>query len=318
MTHKIHITRPLPQAAVDLLKEAGVEVTIPDHDEPPSRNQLLERVKDVHGILSILTERIDKEVLRVSPELKVVSNMAVGYDNIDVEAATERGIAVCNTPGVLTETTADFAWALLLATARRVVECHQFVAEGRFHWWGPKMMMGTDIWGKTLGIVGLGKIGRAVARRAAGFRMEVLHHGGRGEEADEVSLQELLKRSDFVSLHVPYNDSTHHLIDEQALKLMKKEAFLINTARGAVVDEEALVQALNSRQIRGAGLDVFEEEPQVHPELMTMPQVVLAPHAASASLATRERMAVMAAKNLLAVLQGEEPSAIVNQSVLER
>jgi glyoxylate reductase len=318
---RVHVTRPIPDQALDYLKDQGFEVTCPSDDGPPSREELLSSVKDVDALLSILTEKIDGEVFERADRLKVVSNMAVGYDNIDVLEATRHGVAVCNTPGVLTDTTADFAWALLMAVARRVVECHRFVRDGRWEWWGPKMMMGTDVHGKTLGIVGFGKIGQAVARRAKGFEMDVVYSGETAPETSEwgrkVSFEELLQNSDFVSLHVPYRSSTHHLIGKDELHLMKKTAFLINTARGAVVDEEQLVEALESGEIAGAGLDVFEKEPQVHPGLHR-PNVVLAPHAASASLATRTRMANMAAENLVAVLHGEEPRSIVNPEVLEQ
>ena len=318
---RVHVTRPIPDQALDYLKGQGLDVTCPSDDGPPSREDLLSSVEDVDGILSILTEKIDGEVFERADSLKVVSNMAVGYDNIDVAEATRRGVAVCNTPGVLTDTTADFAWALLMAVARRVVECHRFVRDGRWEWWGPKMMMGADVHGKTLGIVGFGKIGQAVARRAKGFDMDVVYSGETAPETSEwgskVSFEELLQSSDFVSLHVPYRPSTHHLIGREQLHLMKKTGFLINTARGAVVNEEQLVEALESGEIAGAGLDVFEKEPQVHPGLYR-PNVVLAPHAASASLSTRTKMANMAAENLVAVLRGEEPRSIVNPEVLEQ
>ncbi len=320
MNYRVHITRPLPQIAVDLLEEAGYQVTVPNDDGLPSRDELLNSVKDARGILSILTEKIDKEVLEAAPDLKVVSNMAVGYDNIDVEAATSRGVAICNTPGVLTDTTADFTWALLMAVARRVVESDNYVREGRFQWWGPRLLMGTDVYGKTLGIIGYGKIGQAVARRARGFEMEVLYSGSTAPETSEwgrkVSQEELLERSDFVSLHVPYRRSTHHLIGAEQLNRMKKSAYLINTARGPVVDENALISALKNGDIAGAGLDVFEDEPKVHPGLCELDNVVLAPHLGSATVATRERMAAMAARNLIAVLEGKEPLSVVNPAVL--
>ena len=318
---RVHVTRPVPVQAIDYLKDQGLDVTCPTDDGPPRREELLNSVEDVDAILSILTEKIDGEVFDRAGRLKVVSNMAVGFDNIDVPEATRRGVAVCNTPGVLTDTTADFAWALLMAVARRVVECHRFVLDGKWEWWGPKMFMGADVYGKTLGIVGFGKIGQAVARRAKGFDMEVLYSGDSAPETSQwgrkVSFEMLLRSSDFVSLHVPYRSSTHHLIGKEQLHLMKKTGFLINTARGAVVNEEQLVEALESGEIAGAGLDVFEKEPQVHKGLHR-PNVVLAPHAASASLATRSKMANMAAENLVAVLRGEQPRAIVNPEVLQK
>lgn len=321
MSFRVHITRPLPECAVEILESAGFEVSVPDESGLPSREALLKAVKDVHGVLSILTEKIDEEVFERAATLKVVSNMAVGFDNIDLEAATRRGIAVCNTPGVLTETTADFAWALMLAVARRVVESDNYVREGKFKWWGPKLLLGQDLYGATLGIIGFGKIGQAVARRAAGFNMKVLYCGesapSESELGKKVSQQELLEASDFVSLHVPYRPSTHHLIGEAQLSSMKSTAYLINTARGAVVDEQALVDALKRKEIGGAGLDVFEAEPLVHPGLLELPNVVLAPHVGSASVATRNRMAEMAAKNLVACLTGGEPLSILNPKVLD-
>ena len=317
---KVHVTRPIPTSALEYLRDEGLEVSCPPHDGPPDPEELLRSVKDVDAVLCILTERIDAGVLKRAPRLRVVSNMAVGFDNIDVEEATRRGVAVCNTPGVLTDTTADFAWALMLAVARRVIECHSFVEAKKWEWWGPKLLMGTDVHHKTLGIVGFGKIGQAVARRAKGFEMNVLYSGKTAPEDSEwgrkVDLQTLLKDSDFVSLHVPYRPSTHHLIGSAELATMKRSSFLINTARGAVVNETQLVEALNDNQIAGAGLDVFEEEPSVHPGLVGRPNAVLAPHAASASLETRTRMAMMAAKNLVACLRGEKPPAIVNPEVL--
>ena len=318
---RVHVTRPIPGQVIESLKDRGFAVTCPCDDAPPSRDELLSSVEEVDAILSILTERIDGEVFERAARLRVVSNMAVGFDNIDVAEATRRGIAICNTPGVLTDTTADFTWALLMAVARRVVECHRFVEDGQWEWWGPKMMMGADVHSKTLGIVGFGKIGQAVARRARGFDMEVVYSGETAPESSEwgrkVSFDVLLETSDFVSLHVPYRASTHHLIDKDQLSRMKKSAYLINTARGAVVNEEQLVKALESGEIAGAGLDVFEKEPRVHPGLHRL-NVVLAPHAGSASLATRTKMARMAAENLVAVLQGEEPRSIVNPEVLEQ
>jgi glyoxylate reductase len=252
--------------------------------------------------------------------------MAVGYNNVDLAEATRRGIPVTNTPGVLTDTTADFAFALMMAVARRVVEGDKFTRAGRFHGWGPLMMVGTDVHGKTLGIVGFGRIGRAVAKRATGFDMRVLYFDRfradedteRALNASSVSLEQLLAESDFVSLHTDYNPETHHLIGAPELAAMKRGAYLINTARGAIVDEAALVEALKSGKLAGAGLDVFEREPQIHPELLTLDNAVLAPHIASASMETRTAMALMAAENLLAALRGERPPNVVNPEVYDR
>lgn len=316
---KVHITRPLPETAVDFLREQGYQLTVPESEGLPGRESLLQSVGDVDALLSILTERIDAEVIRAAPRLKVISNMAVGFDNIDLARATERGIAVCNTPGVLTETSADFAWALLLATARRVAEADRYVREGRFAWWGPRLLLGTDVYGSTLGIVGLGGIGQAVARRAQGFGMEVIYHSPSAPERCElgakVEFEELLERADFVTLHVPYKPETHHLISGPELEKMKSTAFLINTSRGPVVDEAALVRALQQNQIAGAGLDVFEREPEVDPGLLPLPNVVLAPHIASASLTTRGKMALLAARNLDDCLRGRRPNHLVNPEV---
>ena len=319
---KVHVTRPIPQAALDFLRNEGLDVTCPTEDGLPDRDEMLRSVEDADAVLSVLTERIDVEVFQRAARLKVVSNMAVGFDNIDVREATQRGIAVCNTPGVLTNTTADFAWALLMAVARRVVECHQFVEDKHWQWWGPKLMMGADVHHKTLGVVGYGKIGQAVARRAKGFEMEVLYSGETAPEQSEwgekVGFNHLLRESDFVSLHVPYRASTHHLLRREQFAIMKPSSFLINTARGPVVDEAHLVEALRQGQIAGAALDVFEEEPSVHSGLFGRPNVILAPHAASASKETRGKMAMMAAENLLAFLRGEKPQAIINPEVMDR
>lgn len=303
-----------------VLEEAGCKVTVPQNPGLPEPVELKEAVKDADAILSILTERVGPELMDAAPRLRVISNMAVGFDNIDVKEASKRGIAVCNTPGVLTETTADFAFALMMAVARRMIEAHQMVERGEFEWWGPQLLMGADIHGGTLGIIGFGKIGQAMARRAQGFGMKVLYSGRTAPESsplgEKVSQQSLLENSDFVSLHVPYRDSTHHLLGKPEFQLMKSSAFLINTARGPVVNETELVDALQHREFAGAALDVFEEEPSVHPGLLKLSNVVLAPHVASASVATRSLMARMAAENLLACLKGEEPHSIVNPEVL--
>lgn len=316
---KVHITRPLPEVALDFLRQCDYEISIPESEGLPDRQSLLEAVVEVDAILSILTERIDAEVMQAAPHLKVISNMAVGYDNVELDQATARGVAVCNTPGVLTETSADFAWALMLATARRVVEADRYVREGEFSWWGPKLLMGADIHGSTLGVVGLGGIGQAVARRAKGFGMEVLYCSPSAPSVSElgkkVELEELLGRSDFVTLHVPYKSDTHHLLSRAEFARMKESAIVINTSRGPVIDESALVQALVDKQIAAAGLDVFEEEPSVHPGLLQLANVVLAPHIASASEATRGKMALLAARNLDDCLNGRRPAHLVNPEV---
>lgn len=310
---RVLVTRRIPQAGFDRLRAAGLEWVGGEQEEPPARQSLL---RDAEAILSLLTERIDAQVMDAAPSLRVVANMAVGFDNIDVAEATRRGILVCNTPGVLTETTADFTWALLLAAARRVVEGDRLTRTGGFHAWGPLMLLGQDLWGSTLGIVGYGRIGQAVARRAAGFGMEVLHASPSSPTA--MPLDDLLARSDFVSLHCRLDASTRHLIGAPQLRRMKPSAILVNTARGPVVDEAALVMALREGWIAGAGLDVYEREPELESGLAELPNVVLAPHIASASHRTRDLMATMAADCIVAVLRGERPPHLVNPEALAR
>ena len=305
---RVHVTRKLPPVASRKLLDTGWDIFV-GPEEIPSRQRLLWAAGGAVGLLTLLTERIDAEVMDRCPDLKVISQMATGVDNIDLQEARRRGIPVCNTPGVLTETCADFTWALMLGLTRRLVEGERMLRAGEFDGWGPLMLLGSDLHGSTLGVVGMGKIGQAVARRAQGFGMKVLYwsrsESPGGERCE--SLEELLRNSDVVSLHVPLCETTRHLIDAARLKLMKRTAFLINTSRGPVVDEAALAESLRDGVIAGAALDVFEREPQVHPELLSAPNTLLVPHIASASLATRERMAGMAVDNLIAVLQGQEP-----------
>lgn len=325
---EIYVTRRLPEPGMSMLAAHG-RVEVNPHDRPLTRAELLEAVRGRDGLVTLLTDTIDAEVMEAAgPRLRVISNYAVGFNNIDVQEATRRRILVCNTPGVLTETTADLAWALLMAVARRVVEADAFVRAGRFEamgGWSPTLFLGTDVHGKTLGIVGFGRIGEAVARRARGFDMRVLYHDVRRRTPEEEarlgveyrSLEALLQESDFVTLHVDLNASTRHLLNERTLALMKPTAYLINTSRGPVVDEAALVRALRERRIAGAGLDVFEDEPRLAPGLADLPNVVLLPHIASASTETRARMAEMAAANLIAALSGRRPPHVVNPEVLE-
>lgn len=321
---RVYVTRQLFDEAIEILRQhADVEV-FEGVDQPAPRSLILSKVREVDGLLTLLTDRIDSEVLEAGERLKVVSNCAVGFDNIDVEAATRRGIYVTNTPGILTDTTADFTWALLLAIARRVAEADRYVRSKRWiHPWGPKMFLGSDVHGKTLGIIGLGRIGRAVAIRAKGFNMKVYYYDvQRDIKAEEElgvlykSLEEVLKEADFITLHVPLTEETRHMIGRRELSMMKKSAYLINTSRGAVVDEKELYRALKEGVIAGAALDVFEREP-IDPEnpLLTLDNVVLAPHIASASVETRTKMAVTAAENLVCVLRGEEPPNLVNPEV---
>jgi glyoxylate reductase len=314
---KVLVTREIPEAGLHLLEDFDVMVL---SEAPPERDELLEAVDGVDAILSTATEKIDDELLDAAgSSLKVVANMAVGYDNIDVPAATERGVTVTNTPGVLDETTADVAFMLMLAAARRLGESERVLRAGEWEWWGPKLFMGPDVWGKKLGIVGMGRIGQAVARRAKGFGMEILYHNRSRDEAMEkeldaryLDLDELLETADFISIHTPLTDETRHLIGTSELEKMKGQAVLVNTSRGPVVDEAALAEALAEKRIFAAGLDVYEEEPKVHPKLLELENVVLAPHIGSGSIETRNRMAVLAAENLISVLRGEEPKTPVN------
>jgi len=320
MPRSVYVTRVIPQPGVDLLR-AHVDVEVNESDEPLSSDELRRRAGSHDALVTLLTDNIDSAVLQSGEgSLKIVANVAVGYDNIDVPAATACGIMVSNTPGVLTETTADFAWALLMSVARRVPEAQSFLRAGKFQGWGIMMMLGEDIHGKTLGIAGFGRIGQAVAQRAAGFGMKILYYdpvvqaddAARRLNARSVDLDTLLRESDFVSVHTPLTSETRHMIGREQLGLMKDTAYLINTSRGPVLDEAALASALKANRIRGAALDVFENEPEVHPELLQLDNAVITPHIASASVATRSRMAVMAAENVIAALDGQRPPTLVN------
>lgn len=321
MKPKVYLTRPLPEKVRELLQER-TEVRFHPHDAPIPIPQLAEASREVDGLL-VIGNRVNEEVLRQAPKLRVVANCAVGYDNIDVAACTARRIAVTNTPGVLTDTTADLAFTLLMAAARRVIEGDRYVREGRWQHWGFSLLLGADVHHQTLGVYGFGRIGQAMARRGSGFSMRVLYHSRRrAPESLEreigvnyVDRETLLRESDFLSLHVPLSTETHHLIGPREFGLMKPSAILINTTRGPVVDEEALVVALQAKTIAGAGLDVFEKEPEVHSGLMTIENVVLLPHVGSASAETRFKMAMLAAENLLAALDGRRPPNVVNPEI---
>lgn len=326
MTSKpsVFVTRAIhPQALTQLKTETEVEVW--PESFPPSKEVFLAKVKNANALLTMLTDPIDAQVIAAGTDLKVIAQLAVGYDNIDIAAATRRGIPVGHTPGVLTETTADFAWGLMMAAARRIGEAEREVRSGLWQPWGPDVLTGLDIYGKTLGIVGLGRIGTAMARRARGFDMRVLYHSlTRDLEAEEqlgaefVTLERLLTQSDFISLHLYYSPEAHHLIDRTALEQMKPNAVLVNTARGAVVDPEALTWALQTRRIAAAGIDVFEPEPipANHP-LTRLPNVVITPHIASAGKETRQKMAGMCVENILAGLQGTPIPWCANPQVYE-
>ena len=320
----VAVTRIIPEAGLALLRER-TEVRLWEEELPATPEQLATLLQGAQGALTLLTDVINGEVLDREPQLKVVSNFAVGYDNVDVAAATARGVAVCNTPGVLTETTADATWALLMAAARRTVESVEYVRAGKWVTWGPTLLLGRDVYGATLGIVGFGRIGKEVARRARGFNMRILAYDTYQDEAAAAefgvefrSLDDLLREADFVTIHVSLTPETTHLIGARELGLMKPEAILVNAARGPVVETEALVTALRENTIWAAALDVTDPEPLPadHP-LVSMPNVTIVPHTASATVATRDNMATLAARNLLAVLAGETPPAIVNPEILK-
>ena len=313
-TPRVYVTRRIAREAVDLLRQS-CEVEQWDSAEPVPRDVLLRAVQEADGLLPLLTERVDAELLDAAPKLKVVANMAVGFDNVDVAAARSRGVVVTNTPGVLTETSAEFAFALILAAARRLKEAMRFVERGQWTTWDPLLLLGQDLDGATLGLVGYGRIAAAVARRAHGIGMRLLYHSTNAHPEDEarfgmerVGFDDLLARSDVVSLHVPLTPQTYHLISTRELALMKPTAYLVNTARGGVVDGDALHAALVAGGIAGAALDVTEPEPLPadHP-LVQLDNCLVVPHIGSASVATRTRMATLAAENILAVLQGQPP-----------
>ncbi len=316
---KVLVTGHLPEDLTDRIR-ADYATRIHDLDRPMGREALLSAMPEVDGLLCMITDRIDAELLDRAPRLKIVANFGVGYNNIDVAAATRQGVMVTNTPGVLTDSTADLAMALLLAVGRRIVESDRHTREGRFQFWVPFHFLGHEVSGTTLGIAGMGRIGQAVARRAKGFGMRVIYHNRNRLPADQeraldahyVEWPTLLAESDYLSLHVPLTAETRHLIGPAELAAMKPSAFLINTARGPVVDEAALVDALRAGRIAGAGLDVYENEPELTPGLTDLENVVLLPHVGSATVATRRRMAAMAVDNLLAGLEGREPPNWVN------
>ncbi len=305
---RVFVTRRLALAPAAVLG-AGIEVDQFDSEEALPRDELLRRVREASGLLPILGDRVDQELLDAAPRLRIVANHAVGYDNVDVGACTARGVWVTNTPDVLTDATADLAWALILALARRLREGERMLRAGQFRGWAPTMLLGRELRGRTLGILGYGRIGRAVARRAEGFGMRVLFAARSGG----VPLDELLAASDVLSIHCPLNAQTRHLIGAAELLRMKRGALLVNTARGPIVDEAALVAALQAGHLGGAALDVFENEPAVHPGLLQRDDVVLLPHLGSATQETRERMARIALEQIERVLRGERPTTAVNE-----
>jgi glyoxylate reductase len=311
---RVLVTRRLPDGGTDPLTAGGHEIVTPDDDQELTHAQLCAAAAKVDAIVCLLTDRVDDAVISAGAgRLKVIANVAVGYDNIDVTAATAAGVAVCNTPGVLDETTADLAFLLVLAASRLASTAEADLRAGRWHGWGINQYVGQDVHGATLGVVGYGRIGQAVARRGAGFGMQVLHHtrNDTGVPGWTAELDALLAESDVVTLHVPLNDDTSHLIDARRLGLMKSTAVLVNTARGPVVDEAALAQALEAGQIFAAGIDVYEREPEVHPRLLAAPRTVLLPHVGSASQQTRTRMAQLACEGAVTVLAGGRPPNLV-------
>jgi len=321
---KILVTKPVFPEALEFLRgQVSVDANL--EDRGLSKQELISRLQGVHGAIALISDTFDTEILESVPDLRIVSNVAVGFNNLDVAAATRLGILLTNTPGILTETTADFAWALLMAAARRVAEADRFVRAGKWTNFRLQMLLGHDIHGKTLGIVGFGRIGQAMARRAQGFEMNIQYYGGRPAPGrpvpggvKEVSLETLFSTSDFISVHVPLLPETTHLLNDKAFALMKANCIVINTSRGSVVDEKALVRALKSGKIAGAGLDVFEREPEIEQELLSLDNAVLAPHIASSSHATRLRMCMMAADNLIAGLKGDRPPNLINPEAFER
>jgi len=322
-TPKVLATHRLFDAARKTLQD-NCDVEYWEKSGRPPREEVLRRVKDKEGLICLLTEKVDDELLQAAPKLRIAANVAVGYDNIDVPACTKRGVVATNTPGVLDETTADFAWTLMMAVARRLGEGDVLARSGNWKGWDLDQLVGTDVWGKTLGIVGFGRIGRAMARRAGGFQMRVIYTDAVRAPADAEKelraeyrdMNELLAEADFISVHTPLLPETHGLFNAAKFQRMKRTAFFINTSRGPVVDEAALVAALEDGKIAGAALDVYEKEPVIHPGLRRS-NVVLAPHIASASLETRTKMACMAAENVIALLQGRRPANVLNPEALK-
>lgn len=324
---KIFVTRQIPGNHLEKLKTGGHEVVISEFDRPLTSEELLERGRGVDALLTLLTDKIDGEVVdAIGPQLKIVSNYAVGFDNINIKDLSERGVVVTNTPSdEVNESVAEATWALMMALTRRIVEADEAVRRGAYKGWEPGIFLGNNLSGKTLGIIGLGRIGTMVARRAAGFNMTVLYNKRSPEPELEkelgikfVQLDELLKASDFVSLHVPLTDETRHMIGRDALTKMKAGAFLINTARGPIVHEQSLVDALRDGRLGGAGLDVYENEPNINPELIGMENVVLTPHTASATHEARQKMGEQSVAAILDTLAGKKPETLANPEVWEK
>jgi len=320
---KIFVTRKIPEPGLELLRKEH-EIEVFSYDRVPTKEEIIKGLKGKDGLLCLLSDPIDSEVINSEPKLRMIANYAVGYDNIDVKTATNKKIPVSNTPGVLTDATAEMAWALIFSVARRVVNADNFTRAGKFKGWGPMLMLGQSVTNKTLGVVGAGRIGEAFALKSKGFKMNVLYADERINTtlekelgAKKVDLIKLIKESDYISLHVPLIKETYHLIGEKELRLMKKESILINTSRGPVVDEKSLAKALKEKWIFGAGLDVYEHEPEISEDLKKLDNIVLQPHSASATFESRTNMAIMAAKNMLAGLKGEKPPNCVNPEIFK-
>jgi len=316
---KVFITRKIPVNGIDLLKKKGYDVKVYPKEKPISRQELINGAKDADAVITLLTDKVDDAILSKLPKIKIISNFAVGYNNIDISSAAKRNIMVTNTPGVLTEATADTAFALLITCGRRIVESDEFMRKGKFIGWDPMLLLGTELKGSTVGIIGAGRIGAALAKRCSGFGMKIIYFSRRKNEyfenklkAKKVTLTKLLSKSDFISVHIPLTPETHHLIGREEIKLMKKSAVFINTARGEVVDEKELIKALKAKKIFSAGFDVYEGEPIVNKELLKLKNVVLLPHIGSATFETRSKIAEIAAKNVIAALSGKKPPFLVN------
>ncbi len=311
---KVFITRKIPEEGIKILEDAGLEVSVFSDDRIPSKGEIINGIKNVDALISLLTDPIDCDVIESGKKLKVIGNYAVGYNNIDLKCAKRRGIKVVNTPGVLTETTADLTFALILAASRRIVEGYDIIRKGEFKGWAPLFLLGKEVYGSTLGILGAGRIGQAVGRRAKGFGMRILYSSRskkpqfeKETNAKFVSLDELLRNSDILTIHVPLTNETYHLISDEEIKMMKDGVILVNTARGEIIDEKALVKFLHRGKFFAVALDVFENEPNVNPELLKFNNVLITPHIGSATEKTRKKMAEIVCADVLRVLKGEEP-----------
>jgi glyoxylate reductase len=321
---KIFITRKIPKSGIELLKKNGLEIEINPQNRVLTKKEIIKGLKNKDGLIPLLTDNIDKEIINSEPKLKMIANYAVGYNNIDIEEATKKKIPVSNTPEVLTDTTAEMAWALLFSVSRRIVEGDKFTRDGKFNGWDPMLMLGQDITNKTLGIIGTGRIGSAFGLKSKGFQMNILYYDEninktleKELKAKKVEKSELIKKSDFISIHLPLNKSTYHFIGINELKNMKENAILINTARGPIIDETALIKALENKWIFGAGLDVYEKEPIINPKLFNLDNVIIQPHSASATYKTRSKMSYIAAKNMIEGLNNKIPSNCINKSIFQ-